>query len=150
MFSAAYRILNDKSKAEDAVQDAFLKVIKYPNKVLSIPIEDLKPYLIVVSENSARNIYKREKSIKEEPLEEDTVSQEDNLENLTSSRIDIERIFCVPQVNVAYRDVLLLRYYYNFSTREISIALGISENNVRIRIMRARTEAHKLFQEEDS
>ena len=51
----------------------------------------------------------------------------------------------VKNLPTRYRDLLVLRYYYEAKTREIAIILGMSESNVRTRLSRAQqyVKAHR-------
>lgn len=139
MLYVAARILGNQTLAEDAVQNAFLKIVKHPQHVLSIPIDELKPYLIVVSENSARTLYRKINKIEETSLDEVDLVSDSSPENLVISRMNLTSIFNMPQLNSQYRDVIILKYYYDFSNKEIAIALDISEVNVRVRLSRAKS-----------
>lgn len=48
-----------------------------------------------------------------------------------------------------YREVLILHGYYQLTIKEISNTLGISENTVKSRLYRAKTEAIKKLKEVD-
>ncbi len=37
------------------------------------------------------------------------------------------------KINTSYADILILKYYYEYSNTEISNLLGITEGNVRVR-----------------
>ena len=52
------------------------------------------------------------------------------------------------QMPEGYRSVLLLKYDNGYSTKEISGILGLSEENVKKRIQRARKKLEELLQEE--
>lgn len=145
MLYVANRILGNQTQAEDAVQNAFLKIIKHPEHVLTIPIDELKPYLIVVSENTARTIYRKLKQIDETPLENLELVDENSIEDATLAKLDIINIFNMPQMSVQYRDVIILKYYYDMDTKMISQILDITEGNVRARLLRAKNQLHKLL-----
>lgn len=53
MESAAIRILKNQSDAEDAVQNAFMQVIRHFEKIYQIPCEDLPFWLISIVKNEA-------------------------------------------------------------------------------------------------
>jgi len=150
MLYVANRILGNQTQAEDAVQNAFLKIIKHPEHVLNISIDELKPYLIVVSENTARTIYRKLKQIDETPLENLELVDENNIEDATLAKLDIINIFNMPQMSAQYRDVIILKYYYDMDTKMISQILDITEGNVRARLLRAKNQLRKLLDCEDT
>ena len=144
MLYSANKILGDLSLAEDAVQNVFESIAKHPNRVFSISIEDLKPYLIVVSENAARKIYQRQHKFQETPLEEESLFGTCN-EDATIEKLSLANILNMPQMTSQFRDVIILRYYYDMDTRSIAKALGIGESNVRVRLTRARNLIRNLL-----
>lgn len=145
MLYVANRILGNQAQAEDAVQNAFLKIVKHPEHVLNIPIDELKPYLIVVSENAARTIYRKLKQIDETPLEDVELINEDSTEDITLAKLNIINIFNMPQFNNQYRDIIILKYYYDLDDRTIARTLDISEINVRVRLSRAKSQMRKIL-----
>ena len=149
MIYSAYKILGDMNLAEDAVQTSFEKIIKHPGKVQSIPMEELKPYLIVVSENTARRLYHDRNKIPETPLDNVQLF-EPGQEDISIEKLTLARVFNLPKFSPQFRDVIILKYYYDMSTKEISRALGISPSNARARLSRARNLLRQLMQGDDS
>lgn len=140
MLSAAYRVLGNNADAEDAVQDAFEKLLRYPDKVLSIKLEDLKGYLIVVSRNAAFNIRSRNVRLATVPLDfaEFTVSDTaDGTEDAILSKLEISDFFRLPAMDDIYRDVIILLYYYDMSIEQTAEILDTTPGNIRVRLHRA-------------
>ena len=64
MEQTAMRILKEQRDAEDAVQNAFLQIIRHFEKVFTIPCEELPFWIISIVKNEARLILrKRQKTI---------------------------------------------------------------------------------------
>jgi RNA polymerase sigma-70 factor (ECF subfamily) len=146
MLYSANKILGNLSLSEDAVQDAFISLVKHPDKILSIPIDDLKPYLIIVSENAARKLYYKQHKFNETPLDDADLFASDQ-EDTSIEKISLLNIFNMPQMNPEYRDIIVLRYYYDLDTKAIARALNISESNVRVRLTRARNLLRSIFED---
>ncbi len=153
MISAAYSILGKQDQAEDAVQNAFERLIKYSDKVLSIPEDELKPFLIIISKNCARTLLKN--------LRQGTVLYIDDLtDELIDSNNTEEHALSQPGLSPLYdlmnrladnyRELMVLRYYYDLTESDIAKLLNITEENVRVRVHRAKAKLREMFDKEVS
>ena len=136
MFSIAMDVLNDKFAAEDAVQEAFLKILKNSNKVDDIDSIRTKRLVITIAKNSAIDIYRKQRKIWNTEIEMDMVSivRQSNIYTIE----DDEKFLEIEGLPDMYKEVLILKYSSEFSNTEIAELLEISEMNVRKRISRAR------------
>lgn len=136
MYAVAFGILKDKHLAEDAVQDAFVALIKYEHKVNTK--NDIKPLLITVVKNKACDIARKRKN---------TVPMAgiiENAEDYASSReIDsvefneaTEQALALLPKKLA--DVFILYYREDMPQTKIAEQLGINCNTVSKRLQRAR------------
>ncbi|MEI3503660.1 MAG: sigma factor [Anaerovoracaceae bacterium] len=60
MHYAAKRILGDDSLAEEAVQEAFLRIAKNFGKVSDADQSATKKFVLIITENAAKTLYRRE------------------------------------------------------------------------------------------
>ena len=141
MFRVALSVLHDESLAEDAVQDAFLQLIKHKVFFPKADSDDCKRYIITVIKNASINIYNKRKN------ENKIVSFTENLEEVISSEaveLDIEQddgAVCTPLINSLpekYHDVIECLVLRDYTVKETADKLGISEANVRKRYERAK------------
>ena len=141
MFRVALSVLHDESLAEDAVQDAFLQLIKHKVFFPKADSDDCKRFIITVIKNASINIYNKRKN------ENKIVSFTENLEEVISSEAvepDVESedgAICTPLINSLpekYQDVVLCLVVRDYSVKETADKLGISEANVRKRFERAK------------
>lgn len=70
MLRIALRILQNRADAEDAVQDAFLRMLNSLDKISGIPREQQAFYLVSVIENTSLNILKKKNRRPTEDIEE--------------------------------------------------------------------------------
>ena len=71
------------------------------------------------------------------------------METLTFETPESETLFeTVMGLPEKYRIIVHLFYYEDYSVREIADILNISESNVKIRLMRARTLLKEVLMEE--
>ncbi|NLU53321.1 MAG: sigma-70 family RNA polymerase sigma factor [Clostridiaceae bacterium] len=136
MFHVAYGILKDEGLAEDAVHQAFLKILENFDKVGDILSHKSKSYVVTIVRNVAINMYNSRKRHSIISLEE-TKSCIDvgNLEPTDDLNSLVEAVM---NLTIIYKDVIKLKYIHEFSSIEIARVLGISEMAVRKRIERAK------------
>ena len=141
MFRVALAVLHDEKLAEDAVQDAFLQLIRHKVHFGDAGSDDCKRYIITVIRNASINIYNKRKN------ENKIVSFSDNLEDICSeqeSREDDKTSAgadFTPLLNSLppkYFSVVECLVVQDYSVAETANKLGITEANVRKRYERAR------------
>lgn len=126
------RILRNQHDSEDAVQNAFMQIIRHFEKVYEIPCDDLPFWCISIVKNEAYMILrKKQKTV---PLEDwDAVVEE---AGLVSDYDDVVKLFA--KIPETYRAALEMKFLLDYSGKEIAQHLGISESAVNTRISRGR------------
>ena len=77
----------------------------------------------------------------------------DDIELLNQSEPDfanfetIDIALALNKIDLKYREPIIMKYFNDYSTEEISIRLGISQNLVLQRIFRGKKLLHKLLTE---
>lgn len=120
----------DQTSAEDAVQNAWLRVIDNFSKIFDIPCKKRGAYLVIIVKNEALTLLRKYE--KELPLDESLIGTGPE-DGDGASIVDVIR--SMPET---YRAVLEMRLVEERTTREIAAALGISERAVDTRISRGR------------
>ncbi len=137
MEQTALALLRNQRDAEDAVQNAFVQVIRHFDRAKTIPSSQLGRWLAAVVRNEARMILRqRRKSIAMESWE----AVEAQAEEAADYRALVELFRQLPET---YRSTLEMRFLYGYSEKEIARKLGISQGAVSTRIHRGR----KLLQD---
>ncbi|MDA3940617.1 MAG: RNA polymerase sigma factor [Spirochaetia bacterium] len=150
LYKVVYHIIRDKTIAEDLCQEAF---IRYYNKRIPLPnITESRYWLIRVAKNLAFNYRKRKErevnavdKLRQEGRKVQADSQDDLLKEETITVVKR----AVDNLPVKYRTVLILKEYGELNYKEISKILHISENNVKIRVYRARVLLEKRLNRGD-
>ncbi|MFU0800246.1 MAG: RNA polymerase sigma-70 factor, ECF subfamily [Xylanivirga thermophila] len=138
MFFLGNRILRDEYLAEDAIHQAFLRIIDNLDKIDKIDCHKTKGFVVIIVENIAIDFYrkrKREKTISFDEIEF-YIKDIKNESNLIIN--DVEE--AILKLSINYSSVFRLKYSQGYSNREISEILKISEQNVRQRISRGKNE----------
>lgn len=138
MYRAAYRILQDSAWAEDAVQEAFLKLMKGQVYFEDACSDDCKKYMITVIRHSAIDIYNQKK--REQNFlclcDEILYGKQACAEKDSGSDVDVQEI--ISALSPRYYEVANCLAVKNLSVKETAEVLGISETNVRKRFERAK------------
>ena len=136
MFSIAMDILKDQYSAEDAVQEAFVKILKHFEKIDDIESNRTKRMIITITKNCAIDIYRKRSRQWNSETDIENVGHLDYIDNYFT--VEDERYKCINELPDTYKEILILKYSSGFSNVEIAEILEVSEVNVRKRISRAR------------
>lgn len=156
MLHVAFCILHDQSLAEDAVHDAFLRMIKSTKfsseNLYGLECHKQRAYVVIVVRNAAIDLFRRRKNQAELPLPEygDILRSDDQLPDqlVIDHETSISLWAAVNGMNPASRDALILHVVYGFSGREIAGILGLSETAVRARIHRGKKQLLSMMEGE--
>ncbi len=150
MFKVAYDILNDSYAAEDALQQAFIKISNNLKKIDEHNETSTRNFIGLVTRNTAIDMYNK---IKKQPLpldDADTCDKNCDISSLIITRETYNRILKhINDLKPHYREIIFLKFEENLKYDEISKLLDITPENARKRIERARTQLIKLLTEED-
>ena len=140
MEQTALRILKDPHDAEDAVQNAFLQVIRNFDALLEIPCKKRIFWCISIVKNEALAILRKKKKtiLIIEELEENPAA---GVEEAMSYK-EVVRLFA--QLPETYRSVLEMKMILGYSGKEIAKRMGLTENTVNVRITRGRAMLREI------
>ena len=148
MLHKAYEILQNHALAEDAVSEAFIRVYKNLEKIEDPDSNMSIGFVMTIVRNVSLTMIKQEQRWNHEEIDEER-SGEIQIETRVLSEISAHKIIAVTdQLNEELRSVFLLKYAYEFSHREIAKTLGITENNVTVRLYRAKKKMCILLAKE--
>lgn len=148
MFSVARGILHDDYLAEDAVDQAFLRLIRYNfRRVEGLPCNQARSYLVRIVKNTAIDMYNKQRKIVEVAFDE-SYEADDRYENESLSvQLEYGEILAaVERLPEIYREVLFLSYSLGFSVSETAHSLNISASAVKLRMMRGRLKLRAMLE----
>lgn len=119
----------NKEDAEDVFQEVFLKLSKKLPNFESETHE--KAWLIRVTVNLTKNLFRSAHFKKIVPLEEELKFEDKEMSNV---------YFQVLSLPNKYRTIIHLFYYEGFSIKEIATILNTNENTIKTRLSRAREQ----------
>lgn len=163
MHWVANDILQDKALAEDAVHEAFVRIIKNFHKIDNILCSETKNYVVIIVRNVALSLRKDRKNRLDDNLfcSEGKYCAEGQSEDELNSILEnisygfdettdelfkkelISKILLLPE---SLKEILLLYGYFGYSIKEIAISLNISEDAAYKRLQRARNKLAKEIQ----
>jgi RNA polymerase sigma-70 factor, ECF subfamily len=141
LYRVAFSVLRNASDAEDAVQEAFLRVLRHRDKLSEI--RDHRVWLIRIVWNVVLDRKRRSKTRPETDDVADLarVLPADGLtaeERAAAAQHHAWVLSCVDQLPVKEREVLMLSAFEELTSVEIASVLDITESSVRSRLFRAR------------
>jgi len=148
----AMGITQNQQMAEDAVEDAFIEVIKRKDRILSMNCSDLLPYIVIIVKTRAINIINKNKRIYDvsvEEMENVLESREVPVDEQVISKIGYKRLVnSIASLKEKYRTVLEMKYINDMPNGEIANALGITQKNAEMRIYRAKLMLREMLESE--
>jgi RNA polymerase sigma-70 factor, ECF subfamily len=141
LYRVAFSVLRNASDAEDAVQEAFLRVLRHRDTLGEV--RDQRVWLIRIVWNIVLDRKRRAKTRPETDdvaelarvLPSEGLSAE---ERASAAQYHAHVLGCVERLPVKERQVLLLSAFEELNSVEIATVLGITESSVRSRLFRAR------------
>ena len=154
--------LRKQSLAEDAFQDVFVKVMTRSDSYRGD--SDVKYWLLSIARNVCldylKSSYMKRTSFMGDLLDRTKPQSEEKkrVRPLPGNQVE-ERLVdamdtsnplldAVQKLPAKYKDVILLRFYFDMDNEAIAKQLGITESTVRSRLMRARAKLKDWGKEE--
>src|SRR5579862_8608583 len=149
LYRVAFSVLRNAADAEDAVQEAFLRVLRHRQNLGEV--RDHRVWLIRIVWNI---VLDRKRRAKTRPETDDV---EELARVLAANGLSAEQraaaaqhhahvLTCVDRLPAKERQVLVLSAFDELSSVEIAAVLGITESSVRSRLFRARNLMADLLQ----
>ena len=149
LYRVAFSVLHNSADAEDAVQEAFLRVLRHRHQLHEV--RDRRVWLIRIVWNLVLDRKRRVKTRAETDdiaelarvLPAAGLSAEDRA---AAAQHHAQVLECVEKLPEKERKVLLLSAFEELSSVEIATILSITESSVRSRLFRARNLMAELLQ----
>ena len=139
---AAMSVLKNQRDAEDAIQNAFMQIIRHFEKISEVPCEELPFWLISIVKNESLMILRKRSRIVPLPDIESLV----NAAKAVTEYSELVELF--RQLPATYRAVLEMKILFGYSDRDIAKHLSISETAVSTRANRGRALLREIAERE--
>ena len=145
-YKVAYDILHNHQDAEDAIQISLELTYRYFDKIKDEIEKKCVGYMLMIVRNESIDLYNARKkvSVTDEKMFDCICSIQKDNENTLIQNQELKEI--IEKLETKYRDVLILKYVYGYSIKEISEILNITETNVSTRLDRGRKYLKKIIE----
>ncbi len=150
MMSVAMSVLHNPALAEEAVQEAFLKIAKNISAFSSAECNKTAGLVVIIVRNASIDLLRKERR-------QAAVSYDDGvLQGGPDGAPDVsgllggglsEVLNTLSELECGCRDILTLKYVYGYKNAEIAKLLGITEQNAAVRLFRARKALKSKLEE---
>lgn len=146
MFNISHRLLNNSDDANDVLQEAFIKAFQ---NITNFENESaFGSWLKRVVINRSIDVLRKQK---ENIISIEKVEIEDEIEEPKEIKYDIESVRkCMQELPDGYRIVLTLYLFEDYSHKEISSMLKISEGTSKSQYNRAKKKLIQLIQDKNT
>ncbi len=142
MYGIALAILKNSPDAEDAVMDASLSIVRKISLFFPLKKDERESLIVIIVRNAAINRYRKNNK-------DTTVLLDESHENVPDNEPTPEELFIADEsyeslledimsLKPLYRDIIVMKFLYEYDNETISGILGISESTVRVRLCRAK------------
>ncbi|WP_439740852.1 RNA polymerase sigma factor [Bacillus pseudomycoides] len=143
VYNYLIKIGAERKEAEDIVQDTLYKALLLMEE---IPLERLTPWLFRVAINQHRDLYRKKQRLNPIAIESVVLIGQKSLDEvLLTSELQGEVQEILETMTEDYRHMLLLKYEYELSYKEIAVLLSMKEETVKTSLYRARNQFKKLY-----
>ncbi|MDR2651984.1 MAG: sigma-70 family RNA polymerase sigma factor [Prevotellaceae bacterium] len=143
LYALAFRLLNNKDEASDAVQDTFLKLW---NKRNELEIQNTEAFCVTLVKNICLDILRKRR--RNEALSD---IEQIETEKAVNKQIEIHYDWLqiqklIKQLPQQQQQLIILRHVKEYTMTEIAQQTGLSEANVRTTLSRARKLLRENFE----
>ena len=125
----------------------------YLNKINEIDCNKTRAFVVIIVRNISINMYRERKRRNHTPLDgmEDALSDDSQMvdEKLISIEMLSQIASKINELHPAYSDIISLKYFYFYSDNEIAKIFNITQENVRVRLYRAKRSLIKLLSQSE-
>ncbi len=135
LFSYAYKVLRNRDDALDIVQEVFVRLWR---NIEGLDESKVRFWLFRVCHNLIVDSFRKRKS----STDIDSISESYG-KDFKETNLIVEKL--LEKLPLNYREVVVLKYLYGYTYKEIACILGTNENTVKTWIRRAKLSMLKLM-----
>lgn len=152
VFAIIYRMTSQYQEAEDLTQEVFLNI--YQKLYQFDTSKKFSPWIYRIAVNTCITAMRKKNKVVNINFDETYTRQHDTNINYhyTDPELVFERKELKEEIKLAienlppnYKSVIILRYQMDFNNQEIADILGVSKENVEVKVHRARKALRKII-----
>ncbi|MCL2357336.1 MAG: sigma-70 family RNA polymerase sigma factor [Defluviitaleaceae bacterium] len=148
MWRKAFDILKDYGLAEDAVSEAFIRVYRNFHRIDDPSAPQTISFLLTIVKNTAINIYHKRNKVLPTDFSEFEQADSFDMEEAVATQDEARRAGAlIERLGESERAVFVLKYAHDLAHKEIGKILNITENNVNVRLHRAKKKLAEMAKE---
>jgi len=151
LLMCAFKILNNRELAEDAVHNAFISIIESKKKYFELDSRNFRCVAVLIVKNKCIDILRKQSRYSNTPLDELEIFLEAGGKSVEEQvMFDSEYTAMrehLKNIDVISKQVLVMKYYYSMSYKEIGAELGLNTKQIDNRIMKAKNKVRKLIED---
>lgn len=153
MYRVAFGVLKDKCKAEDAVSESFVKLIRNRDRIGEVKSASVRFYVVRTVKNTAIDMYRAVQRELKNTAQMPDSDKWDGLsvaDDFTDDVISTDARELMSALSPKYRSAMEAVFVDGLTVKEAAAVLMISEASLRKRIERARKQLIDLREKERS
>lgn len=152
MYGVAFGIFHNKSDAEDAVHESFLRIVENLDKIKLISADKLRYYFVIISRNTSLNLLNK-KNNKYEPVRDvlATIEDPEHIEDIIDAKLGVDKIKgYIHKLKETDFEVIYMWLILELSSAEIATILNISLGAARQRLHKAKKNLRIIIESEEN
>lgn len=153
MWRYAMSLVHSESVADDIVQTVFQKIIEKYDLISTLSCNKLHSYIVIMVRNTCYSHFRQQKQHPFSDIEELSnllPDGQDTPEERMMRFCDYEEVLAAKdRLRDSYKDVLTMKYVYQYTDDEIAQLMGIKPASVRVVVHRAIAALRKSYDKND-
>lgn len=152
MYGVALTYLHNNEDAQDAVNDAIIRLMNKASELRGKNRSVLRSYIVSTMKRTALNIIRKKKTVRKRVRSVDIEEMEAYADQKTevdtaviANSTSAELRKAVEQLTDRERTVLRLKYFEEWSDTDIAQWLGLAESSIRVYLVRARRHMYEIL-----
>ncbi|AGX44708.1 sigma-70 family RNA polymerase sigma factor [Clostridium saccharobutylicum] len=140
--------LYSKEDIEECVSDVFFEVFHYKNRI-DLEKGSIKSFLAVIAKRKAIDMYRKNKNNIHVPIDDTAevlyTSADDVVDSILSKESNSELINAIKSLGEPDSEIIIRRYYFNQSSKDISQNVGLKVNTIDKKMSRGIQKLKKVL-----